>query len=105
MVIMKPDPSEQTANGFTNIMEAMALGLPVIVTKTGAMPGELDVEKSGCGFFVPPEDPGALAMVMDRMASERERARTMGEAGYRLCENHYNLKMMASRLHALFETL
>src|SRR5262249_42623064 len=33
LIIMKNDPIEYTANGFTNLMEAMAAGQPVIMTK------------------------------------------------------------------------
>src|SRR3954451_19906467 len=61
LIIMKNDPIEYTANGFTNLIEAMALGQPVIITKTGALPEEIDVERLGCVIFVPPEDLQALA--------------------------------------------
>ena len=71
LIIMNPDPQEYTANGFTNLMEAMALGLPVIVTRTGALPGELDVEAAGCGLHVPPEHPEALAEAMEAIAKYR----------------------------------
>ncbi len=103
MVIMNPDPTEYTANGFTNMMEGMAIGRPLIITRTGALPGELDVEKAGCGLHVPPEDPRALAEAMDKIGSDPEWGRSMGQAGRRLCESRYNLGAMASRLHAFFE--
>ena len=64
---MNNDPTEYTANGFTNLMEAMAVGQPVIVTRTGALPGEIDVEKAGCGIFVPPGNPDALAEAIDTL--------------------------------------
>jgi hypothetical protein len=103
LVIIKPDPTEYTANGFTNMLEGMAIGRPLIVTRTGAMPGELDVEKLGCGLFVPPENPAALADAMNWIMANPDEARKMGEAGRRMCEKHYHLSAFASRLHDLFE--
>jgi hypothetical protein len=105
LVIMKPDPGEYTANGFTNVMESMALGRPVIVTRTGALPGELDVEAAGCGLHVPPQDPMALAKAFATIAADPQRAREMGEQGRRLCERRYNLTRCAADLHRFFESL
>ncbi|MES2467133.1 MAG: glycosyltransferase [Verrucomicrobiota bacterium] len=104
LVIIKPDPEALTANGFTNMLEGMALGRPLIVSRTGAMPAELDVEKLGCGLFVPPGDPDALAEAMDWIMQHPDKAREMGEAGRRLCEQHYHLSAFALRLHDLFES-
>jgi hypothetical protein len=103
--VMKFDPIEYTANGFTNLIEAMALAQPVIVTRTGALPGEIDVEATGCGLHVPPNDPQALAKAIDILAEDPERAEAMGRAGRRLCEAHYNIGRYSSDLHAFFESL
>ncbi len=105
LVIIKPDPEELTANGFTNMLEGMALGRSLIVTRTGAMPDELDVEKVGCGLFVPPENPAALAEAMTWIMGNPDEARRMGEAGRRMCEKHYHLSAFAGRLNAFFEEL
>lgn len=105
LIIMQPDPTEYTANGFTNLIEALALARPVIVTRTGALPGELDVEKAGCGLFVPPGDPEALAKAMNELAADPARARAMGERGRQLAEQHYNIDRYAQGLHAHFESL
>lgn len=105
LIIMKNDPRQYTANGFTNLMEAMAVGQPVIMTRTGAMPGEIDLEREGCGIFVPPENPEALAEAMESLASDPSRAEAMGRKGRELCENHYNMKRYARDLHEFFESL
>lgn len=105
LVILKRDDTEYTANGFTNLIEGMALARPVIVTRTGALPGELDVEAAGCGLFVPPEDPAALAAAIDRLGSDLAAARRMGERGRQLCESHYNIRRFAADLHALLQGL
>ncbi len=94
-----------TANGFTNLIEAMSIGQPVIVTRTGALPGELDVEKAGCGLHIPPDNPGALASAIKTLAADPGRAEAMGRRGRHLVESHYSLAHYANRLHRFFETL
>jgi len=105
LIVMNADPTEYTANGFTNLMEAMAMGQPVIVTRTGALPGEIDVERHGCGLYVPPNDPGALARAIDTLAHDSPTAKKMGLAGRRLIETHYNIDRCARDLHQFFDSI
>ena len=105
LIIMKNDPIEYTANGFTNLIEAMALGQPVIVTKTGALSGEIDVERSGCGIFVPPENPQALAEAIIFLGDNPNAAEAMGQKGREMTERYYNIERYASDLHDFFEAL
>ena len=58
------------------VIEAMALGLPVVVTRTGGRP-ELIVDGE-CGYVVAPGDPQALATALQRLADDPDRARQMG---------------------------
>ena len=105
LIIMKNDPTQYTANGFTNLIEAMAVGQPVIVTRTGALPGEIDVENVGCGLHVPPEDSDALADALELLSNDPSRARAMGQKGRELIERYYNIERYASELHGFFESL
>ena len=105
LIIVKKDPREYIACGFTELIEVMAMSRPVILTRTGALPTEIDVEKAGCGLHVPPDDPEALAEAIETLAREPERARAMGEAGRRLCESYYNIDRYANDLHKFFESL
>lgn len=105
LIIMKNDPIEYTANGFTNLIEAMALGQPVIVTKTGALSGEIDVEKLGCGIFVPPENPEALAEAIVYLGDNPDVAEAMGNKGREMIESYYNIERYATDLHDFFEAL
>lgn len=105
LIVMNDDPTEYTANGFTNLMEAMAMGQPVIVTRTGALPGEIDVERNGCGLYVPPGDPDALAGAIRELAGNAAAAEQMGLAGRRLIESHYYIDRCARDLHTFFESL
>lgn len=105
VIPLRNDPSERTAVGFTNLLEAMALGKPVIVTRTGALPSEIDVQSAGCGLHVPAGDPRALAAAIDALSADPCAAAEMGAAGRRLAESHYNIERYARELHAFFELL
>lgn len=105
LIILRRDDAEYTAVGMTNLIEAMAMGRPVIVTKTGALPTELDVEHAGCGLHVPPGDARALADAMDQIARSPGTAALMGAKGRSLCETHYNMRRYACELHRFFEEL
>jgi glycosyltransferase involved in cell wall biosynthesis len=105
LIILKNDPVEYTACGFTELIELMAMSRPVIVTRTGALPAQIDVEKAGCGLHVPPANPKALAAAMEALASDPNAARQMGENGRRMTETHYNTGRYAKELHTFFESL
>lgn len=105
LIILDFDPAEFTGVGFTNLIEAMAMARPVIVTRTGALPSEIDVEKVGCGLHVPPQDPEALVKAIKLLADDPDRARAMGEVGRRLCEKRYNIARYATELHQFFQSL
>jgi hypothetical protein len=105
LIVLREDLKEQTANGFTSLLEAMAMARPVIITRTNALPTEIDVEKSGCGIYVPPNDPDALTDAIRFIANNPDKAEAMGEAGYRLCTSHYNIVRYGKDLHTFFESL
>jgi glycosyltransferase involved in cell wall biosynthesis len=105
LIILKNDPTEYTAVGFTNLIEAMSIARPVIVTRTGALPSEIDVERAGCGLHVPPEDPVALGEAIEALASDRKRAEAMGKKGRQLAESKYNINRYAVELHQFLESL
>jgi hypothetical protein len=105
LIITGRDDEQRGACGFTNLIEAMAMGRPVILTRTGALVSEIDVEKEGCGLHVPPGNPEALAEAMEAIFEEPDRAEAMGRAGRKLCESRYNIQRYAKELHEFFESL
>lgn len=105
LIILQEDSAQRYGAGFTQLLEAMALGRPVIVTRTGALAEELDVEKQGCGLFVPPNDIAALSEAMQTLIDDPARAEAMGQAGRRLCESYYNMGRFGNALHEFFERL
>jgi len=48
------------------LMEALSLGLPVIVSKSG---GNIDLVQEGCGLHFAPDDPESLKHVLEKLIS------------------------------------
>ena len=87
-VVVPLRPSD-TDNGVTVILEAMAMGKPVICSRTE---GQVDVIQDGVtGIFVPVGDAGALRAAMLTLYRDPVRARTMGQAGRAYIERHHTL--------------
>jgi glycosyltransferase involved in cell wall biosynthesis len=105
LILLDEDPTQYTGVGMTSLIEAMAMARPVIVTRTGALPTELDVAKEGCGLFVPPNDPDAVADALNFIVRDPDRARRMGAKGRQLCESHYNIQRYARELDHFFHSL
>jgi hypothetical protein len=105
LLVLREDRTEYQAWGFTELLEALAMARPVVMTKSGALATQIDLEKEGCGLFVPPGDPHALACAMRQLAEDRSRAERMGQRARQLAESYYNLQRYAKDLHAFFEAL
>jgi len=60
------------------VLEAMAVGLPVVATRVGGVPEMLDGGR--LGLLVPPEDPQALAAALARVLVEPELGDELGRA-------------------------
>ena len=105
LILLQEDREERYGAGFTQMIEAMALARPVIVTRTGALASEIDVEKERCGIHVPPNDPASLAAAMKWIIENPSKAQDMGRAGRKLCEKRYNLERFGTDLHGFFSKL
>lgn len=105
LVTLLPDERQRRAVGVTNVLEAMALARPVIVTRTGGLMSEIDVENEGVGIYVEPRDPFGLRDAVLRLYRAPELAEDMGRRGRQLCEQHFNMNRFGKELHAFLEAL
>jgi len=82
------------------LLEAMALGLPVLASEAG---GNADLVTSGeTGLLVPPLDPVAWALALDRVLGDAAfRARIAG-AGRTLVRRDFTLERTAERTEAVY---
>ncbi|HET7499130.1 MAG TPA: glycosyltransferase family 4 protein, partial [Candidatus Eisenbacteria bacterium] len=86
----------------TSVLDAMAAGLPVVATAVGGVP-EI-VEPEATGLLVPPQDPGALAAAMARLATDPALRAAMGARG-RERARAFSADRTAVLTRALYEEL
>ena len=93
-------PSVWAEPGSPAILQAMALGKPVVASRVGGT-AEL-VNDSETGLLVPPSDPAALAGALSRLASSPDERRAMGAAGRARAAECFSLSLMTDRIEALY---
>jgi sugar transferase (PEP-CTERM/EpsH1 system associated) len=92
------------AEGISNtILEAMSSGLPVIATEVGGN-AEL-VAHNRSGEIVAPANVEAMAAALVRLASDPDRAATMGRQGRAEVERRFSLPAMVAAYQGLYDTL
>lgn len=85
------------------LLEAMAAGLPAVVTAVGAM---AEAVRDGVdGFVVPAGDAFSLASALDRLAADPPLRRALGESAARRCESLYGIERMVDALMRLYGAL
>jgi colanic acid/amylovoran biosynthesis glycosyltransferase len=87
----------------TVIMEAMAAGLPVISTPLAGVPEMVAHEVNG--ELVPERDPAAICAAMERLISDPERARRLGDRGREIAREKFSIETSAQALGRLFENI
>lgn len=71
------------------VLEAMACGLPQVLTRVGA------AEEIGCGLLVPPEDPGALAAAIKKLMEDSGLRMEISEKSLEAVRLKYSSRRMA----------
>jgi glycosyltransferase involved in cell wall biosynthesis len=90
--------------GFSqSLLEAMALGKPVIASAAGGNP-EL-VTDGEDGLLVPPLDPRAWAVALDRVLMDSPLAARLGQAARRTARERFSLDRTVSRTLQLYRSL
>jgi glycosyltransferase involved in cell wall biosynthesis len=85
--VVVPLQRSDTDNGVNVVLEAMAMGKPVICSRTR---GQVDVIQEGVtGLFVPVGDAKALRKAMLELWNDPDRCREMGRAGRAYIEKHH----------------
>jgi glycosyltransferase involved in cell wall biosynthesis len=83
------------------LMQALAVGLPVVSTTVGSIP---DVVRDGqTGFVVGPRNADALAERILTLLADAELRTEMGRRGRMLVEQEYSLDRMLDRLEEVYE--
>lgn len=80
-------------------LEAMAMGLPVVVSAVGGISEIVDSGRTG--YLIEPGDGRALRESLEPLISDPSRAAAMGIAGRSRVEQHFDAKNTAARILAL----
>ena len=90
--------------GFSNsVLESMAAGLPMVVTKVG---GNAEAVLHGeTGLVVPPHNPSALGAAILTLAQDPPRRRAMGERARLRATQEFSLAASVDKYCALYEDL
>jgi glycosyltransferase involved in cell wall biosynthesis len=95
-------PSEMEPFGIS-LLEAAAARLPRIGTAAGGIPEQLS---SGIdGLLVPVRDPSALADAIRLLVTDPERAKRLGEAGYRRLRTEFTPQRFLEAFAALYDEM
>ena len=84
------------------VLEAMAAGLPSVVTRVGENP--FLIENETTGFVVPPEDPHALGIALRKLVEDLGLRHRMGRIAQQRARD-YDAAKMAQRIQSLYATL
>lgn len=86
----------------TAVLEAMALGVPVVTTPVNGLREAVAHERTG--LVVPERDPAALADALSRLLADRVLARTLADEARRHIERTFTLERSVTLLRSLFPT-
>lgn len=101
VIALRDDPT--TGNGYTNLLESLAVGRPVVMTRTGAL--AIDLEKEGAGRYASPGNPRELAAAIRWFHDHPSEADEMGRRARRLAESRFDLAGFGKRVVSLFHEL
>src|SRR6185503_13100751 len=82
-------------------LEAMAVGLPTILTDVGGMTELMAL--SGAGQIVPPADPDAMAGALVEFATRRNDLDELGQRAVRCYRQHFTPERMSNEYLALYQ--
>ena len=95
-------PSLNEGMGRT-VLEAMAVGRPVIASRVGGLP-EL-VDHGITGFLVPPMSPSILAEVICTLLSDQKKIEQMGRAARKRVDHRFSADAMVMAIERLYQAI
>jgi glycosyltransferase involved in cell wall biosynthesis len=87
--------------GLTSLLDGMAMGKPVVMTKNDQV--DIDIEKEGIGIWVDPGDVKGWQKAVTYLLTHPQEVKEMGNRGYYLCKSKYNLEIFSANLARIFK--
>jgi glycosyltransferase involved in cell wall biosynthesis len=89
------------SEGFSNsILQAMAVEVPVVVTRVGGNPELVD---ASCGLLVPARAPSEVAEALETLIADPALRRRLGAAGRARAKRHFSIDVMTEGFTDAFE--
>ena len=82
------------------LLQALAMGKPVVATRTGGIPEVIVPEETG--LLAPPRDSQALAQVMSRLLQDRALQEKFSQQGPQVVASRHSLEQMADAIEAVY---
>lgn len=96
-------PANTRAEAFgLVIQEAMSTGLPCVTTELSTGTSWL-VRDGESGFVVPPQNPEALAVALNKLVADPHLRQAMGRAGRKRAEEEFTLTTMVAQVEAVYK--
>jgi glycosyltransferase involved in cell wall biosynthesis len=94
-------PFRPLTDGIPNVLlEAMAMGIPVVSTRVAGIPELVQDGQTGC--LVREQDPAALADVIDELRRDPARRRALGRAGRAIVQEKFDRSRSIHELVEIF---
>ena len=93
------DDPEDTC-GYTELLESMAMGKPVIKAKTGCL--DLNIEDQNAGYYYEPHNAYDLSDKLKLLYNNPATAERLGQNGKKLVNEKYNLKGLQFKTSKVF---
>jgi len=90
-------------SGYTNLLEAMAMGKPILMTHSGCL--DIDVEELGVGYKITPDSPEAWEEAILSLQGNSSKAQEMGTRSLEVTKNKFSQKEFSSALDQFIQTL
>jgi len=89
--------------GYTNMLEAMAMRKPVLMTRSGCL--HINPEKDRFGIQIKPKDALGWAHAMNYLHKDHEKALEMGNRGREIVEQDFTIKRFNQDVLGFIETI
>lgn len=102
-VVAIPLDTDQRLIGLSELADALALGRPVVMTRSPFV--DVDLDRIGCGITVGVGDVDGWAAALDRLMHDDELRRSMGRAARQYVEDGWHSDTFGSGVHELLRSI
>ena len=98
---LNDDPDDTC--GYTELLESMAMGKPVIKAKTGCL--DVNIEEENVGYYYEPHNPYDLSNKLKLISNDHATAERLGRNGKNLVNEKYNIDVYRYRVKRFIDKI